>query len=76
MYRINGGILISMEKERITKDDGRYLIYYRFGNEQGEAAKGKAHLGGNEGTPCKGCCGTSPSVDDNKAGEGRKTCQN
>ena len=39
-------MLIGMEKERITKDDGRYLIYYRFGDEQGEAAKGKAHLGG------------------------------
>ncbi|NLJ25212.1 MAG: hypothetical protein GX354_07285 [Firmicutes bacterium] len=69
-------MLIGMEKERITKDDGRYLIYYRFGDEENRATKDKANLGKNAGSPCDGCCGTSPSLDTNEGGKGRKACQN
>lgn len=73
---MNGGMLIGMEKERITKDDGRYLIYYRFGDEKDKATKDQANLGKNESSSSNGCGGISPSIDTNKAGEGRKTCQN
>ena len=62
-----------MEKERITKDDGRYLIYYRFGDEQDGAAdrtKGTR----KHGCQTDGCDGTSP--DGSSAGKGGGTCRN
>ena len=31
-----------MEKQRILKDDGRYIIYYSFGYEREKAGKGSS----------------------------------
>lgn len=39
---------LDMEKEKITKDDGRYLIYYRFGS------KGAGNIGTEQ--PDEGNC--------------------
>lgn len=39
-----------MVKERIVKDDGRYLIFYRFGKRLGDrAAEGADKAGPKEG---------------------------
>jgi hypothetical protein len=65
-----------MEKERITKDDGRYLIFYRFDREKHMATDDGANLSKNKATPCDGCGGTSPSIDVKEAEGGQQTCQN
>jgi len=67
-----GGVPTGMEKEQITKDDGRYLIYYRFHKED-DSKKHACQSG------C--CCGTSSGkeearTDAGKTGKGCGTCQN
>ncbi|NMB46880.1 MAG: hypothetical protein GX998_10800 [Firmicutes bacterium] len=50
-----------MEKEQITKDDGRYLIYYRFDDEKDGV--------GDDATVCRrhacpsSCCGGTSSTN-------------
>lgn len=62
-----------MKKERIAKDDGRYLIYYRFDDEEHSAA---VNATGSKKSTCQtgSCDGTGP--DDSSAGKGCGTCRN
>lgn len=40
-HEVDSGVPRGMEKEKIIKDDGRYLIYYRFGDEPEGPRRGK-----------------------------------
>lgn len=54
----DGGVPSSMEKEKIIKDDGRYLIYYRFGDESVDLGRAKRVCGcNNSGTDCSNAQG-------------------
>ncbi|NLA58686.1 MAG: hypothetical protein GX855_07285 [Firmicutes bacterium] len=65
-----------MRKQRITKDDGRYLIYYSFDDEKealfdsdGGASQAEALTAHGDTQGCSSCCGKAkaPSSSEGQA---------
>ncbi|MGI6567741.1 MAG: hypothetical protein ACOX3I_10575 [Limnochordia bacterium] len=78
-----------MQKERITKDDGRYLIYYSFDDEDEAGEAGADETGAAQapdgsagargaadaaGEAGSSCCSGKAKAAGERKGQGRKGC--
>ncbi|NLY30115.1 MAG: hypothetical protein GX047_05730 [Firmicutes bacterium] len=62
-----------MRKERITKDDGRYLIYYSFDDEASAGDEVNVFRSG-DADGCGGCCSGKAKAVSGSEGQDRKGC--